>query len=130
MMYSAMSLSSLESFCRKTVPELHSKNLMFDASLVCMTWQAAMNLMGKANDATVMTGEAMDENSAPYCDKPLLSIVGAWRRYLYLIYGEWEKGACAALAAGDGFESAIVRGKSDTRSCFPLSHLHMDFFVV
>jgi predicted ATPase len=110
MMLSAMPLSRLEAFCRKSVPQLRSMDLMFDSCVVSMTWQTALNLLGKADDATVVTGVAMDESAEPYCNLPLSRVVGAWKRYLYVIFGKWEAGAMDALETGDAFESDTVRG--------------------
>ena len=101
MMYAGMRLVEIESLCRAGVPELRKWECTFDANLLSMVWQVALNLLGKSDGTTGLIGEAMDETMEPYAGMPFKMVVDIWKRYLFVIFGEWEEGAKNALEAGD-----------------------------
>ena len=101
MMYAGTPLVELESFCREGIPQLRKMELSFDAHLICMVWQASLNLLGRSNSTTVLVGEAMDENAAPYANPPFNLVVDIWKRYLAVFFGDWEAGATNSLETGD-----------------------------
>lgn len=73
---------------------------------LAITWQFILNLMGRSDNPTVLTGEAMEEESM----RTTLSrqeyqstnkVLHGIKVILYTIFGEYERGAELALSLGD-----------------------------
>ena len=72
-----------------------------------MLWQTVLNLTGKSKNVTILTGEAMEEDTVTEIETSLhKALFQCYKLQLYVWFGEHERAAELAISKGDSFMKA------------------------
>jgi predicted ATPase len=106
------SLVALEADCRAYVKQMQDFKRYTISSMCQLTWQMILNLIGRSENTTVLTGEAMHqeeylEAATQSENHHLLAVVQVHQIQLYAIFGEHELGADLAISKGGDLAKRI-----------------------
>ena len=94
------------------VPQMEELKRTELADLTRLNWQVAQNLMGYADDPTVLIGDAANEqviiDRSMATKKSMIPVtVSALKSYLWAYLGEYELGAKQAIRRGDAYLKTV-----------------------
>jgi len=104
-------LPELEGEFRAGVAEQRRLKHNLFAETLGIVWQVTLNLIGKSGNpnTTVLTGEAIDESNEIYNQMGQQRLImSAFKRFLFLFFGDFEAGAKDALKRGDEYPNTAV----------------------
>jgi hypothetical protein len=104
-MVAGRSLTVLEADCRMFVRQMREfKQDLLEKFSSCL-WQMVLNLMGHSKNTTVLTGEAMEEETEIETSLHQ-AMFQTYKLQLYVWFGDHEQGAELAISKGDSFMKA------------------------
>ena len=105
---SGKSLELVDQDFEHFVPQIEMLQNLEQAAWVRIYWQAILNLMGKDDNTTLLSGSAMEESEfeqhlEAFQSKQQLVGLKTFQSYLCVIFGDHKRGAALALERGDTF---------------------------